>query len=50
MKNSKREFLKKLGALGTGTGLIGAGSLATSCESAEKQSVKIKDQDPAIKI
>lgn len=38
MYNSKREFLKKLGALGAGTGLIGAGSLVSSFQSPEKQS------------
>lgn len=46
MKNSKREFLKKLGALGASTGLIGAGSLVTSCESPDKQSTITGEQDP----
>lgn len=46
MKNSKREFLKKLGVLGAGTGIIGAGSLASSCESSEKQSAMTGEQDP----
>ncbi|WP_194976696.1 bifunctional metallophosphatase/5'-nucleotidase [Aquiflexum lacus] len=45
MKNSKREFLKKLGALGASSGLIGAGSLVTSCESPDKQSTMTGEQD-----
>lgn len=46
MKNSKREFLKKLGALGAGTGLMGAGSLATSCQSTNNQSAVSGETDP----
>ncbi len=46
MKNSKREFLKKLGALGAGTGLIGAGTLATSCQSTNNQSAVSGEIDP----
>jgi S-sulfosulfanyl-L-cysteine sulfohydrolase len=36
MNNSKREFLKKLGALGAGTGLFAANPLV-SCESPKKE-------------
>jgi 2',3'-cyclic-nucleotide 2'-phosphodiesterase (5'-nucleotidase family) len=36
MNNSKREFLKKLGALGAGTGLFAASPLV-SCESPKKE-------------
>ena len=45
MKNTKREFLKKLGALGAGTSLVAAGSLATSCGSSEKKNSVDGEQD-----
>ncbi|UJP63523.1 bifunctional metallophosphatase/5'-nucleotidase [Mongoliitalea daihaiensis] len=46
MNLTKRSFLKKLGALSAGTGLIGAGALQSSCSSNTDNQIVSGEMDP----
>lgn len=50
MNLTKRTFLKKLGALGAGTGLIGAGALQSACSPETEKQVVNGEMDPPVEF